>query len=174
MRRFWIECIWLTSAVVLVVLHTTLYVDIFEQLLHPILLLAVLFGVYGFHTRSVYFAFVCGYMLELFSTLPFGVITVSYISSVAVLYLFQKRIFKNTATHAFVINAIIATGVYHAVFLLCIILSRAVGVVQVSSFSWMQYATTALWQTAIHILILAVIFIVDSLLQKRIVVHKHT
>lgn len=171
MNRFWKEFLWIVIVLLIYIIQAALFInsDILNQLINPILFIAILLGVFGFLDRAFFVAVFGGYLLDLYSALPFGIIISSFILSVTVIHLLRQKVFKNDALHAFFINGLIATIFFHVFFCGIVVVASAGNIVNISNFDWLNYLVVAAIQTVIHMVIMVVVILFESVLQKKFV-----
>lgn len=113
-------------------------------------------------------ALACGYLLDLYSALPFGVMSISLAVALATHHLFQTRLLKQHATHAIVINTAVATVAYYSFFGLAVSVLNLTNRLQLPPTTANEILTSAAMQTLVHAALLATLFFVISLGAKRI------
>lgn len=138
---------------VVFILSTTVFSSIpyvFEYV-HIPLLVIMAFAITR-HTRiALYGAVSLGYMMDLFSALPFGVFVSTYVIATLMLLFFQNRFFKNFALHAVVLNTGFAMLIYSLVFFAFVRFSN-------NDLLADQFFQIAFIQWCVHVCIMIVLF----------------
>lgn len=118
MNQYIYYTLWVAGAVLIAVVHMS-FVLTYPQMSHyvalPLIVIATLQLLRRPRQALVYAAFT-GYILDLYSALPFGVITISLLAMDNMYGMLRKRVFKNIALHAVFLNTSIAIIVYYSIF----------------------------------------------------------
>jgi len=125
---------------------------------------ALVFAIVRRSMVALLLAGITGAILDLYSALPFGVFTTTLICAVVVMQFMQRRVLKNFALHAVVVNTIVALLLYHVVFVLCVTVFRRLQFVALSAFSIAEYSTTALTHIGVQTVAIVICFYIAQLL----------
>ncbi|OGY85919.1 MAG: hypothetical protein A2233_00285 [Candidatus Kerfeldbacteria bacterium RIFOXYA2_FULL_38_24] len=139
---------------------------------HNLILLPLIVGfIFAFEKKTktaIFFVVFSGYLLDLISFLPFGVITFSYLSAILIYLFFQTKFFKNKALHAILINSAVAMVGYELIFIGTTYLLKSLNFIVLTSFNLKTYFIFSLEQILFQILLIGVVFWLLRFLQNRL------
>ena len=163
-----ISCILITSIQISFILN----IAILSQIINLILFLSIYLIINNRIKYGILIASFGGLILDLQSTLNFGIIISALLFSIAVSLFFKENIFKKKALHAFAINMGISTFSYHTLLMLEIIIFTQMTIVNLELFNWYDYSIFAAIQIISHTFIIIIISLVGNYFNKHFVQHQ--
>lgn len=169
MKIFLREFLWILLILAVVVLHVSVVNTFFVQypIVHLILLVAFFFCAVDMIPRGLLSLAIGGYLLDLFSSFPFGVTLVSLFVGLGTFLFLQHTVFKNKALHAMVINASLATIAFQATFLLFIWILQQLTIVS-AAFQFVPAFQSAGIQVAVHAILITLFTALFTLWKRRV------
>lgn len=168
MNRTLYYFLWALSIILLCTIQTVVILSI-PSLTHIVsltLCASFFFAILRRSTVALFFAGITGYILDLYSALPFGLFILSQLLAVMMLLLMQKNVLKNFAIHAILINSLIALAVYHVVWSSSIAILRQLKFVSASAFTFSGYWSSALGHIGFQLVVIGLLFFVAHGFQK--------
>lgn len=124
--------------------------------LNLILSLTIFLTVIINYRRGLFFALGGGLFLELYSSLPFGITTLSLIFTVIMINLLFNNFFTNRSFYSLLFLGLISTFIYNLAILGFDFLGLIFGISDY--FFGFNFWTSFFWQPILNLLILAIIF----------------
>lgn len=157
------------GVLVVVVVHISVLNTLFvhQPVIHLVLLMACCLCAMDLIPRGLLSLAIGGYLLDLFSSFPFGITLASLCIGLGTFLFLQHNVFKNKALHAMVINVSLATVAYQASFLLFIWVLQQLTVVS-TSFQFIPAFQAAGIQVAVHAILITLFAALFTLLKRRL------
>jgi len=119
--------------------------------------------------RGIVLALFGGYVVDLYSSGPFGIFLFSYTVAIIALILLQRYVFKQFAPHTAAINTVLASIIFYIISGILIATSVTVGSLTIQSTTTSTYFWNAFQATSVHVVIVTLLFLFYRLLKVKLI-----
>lgn len=169
MKRFVLQCAWIFGLFASLIVYTSVFLSVppVARLVQALLLICCTQVLLKKYDWAAWTAIGYGYVLDMYSVLPFGVSTIAMGLGVSACIGMQRFVFKNKAIHAIVLNTLVATTVYHAVFTGSVLALLKLNYALTFTVSTLDLFKTAVIQLFIHPIVMVIVYTVLMIIEKR-------
>jgi len=161
------KIIWAIWILLLIVLQISFIPNLdFAQNKINLLLISFTFFLLAFDLKtSLIWAIIAGYFLDYYSNLPFGVIMISLIFSLSLIYLFFHNFLTNRSLLSLATLVASFTFLYNLIIYLASFILERISIIQ---WQWQWTAVTGLlWQTVANVGVAALIFLLYNFFSQK-------
>jgi hypothetical protein len=142
-----------------------------------VLILTVLISTLGNFKLGFAFAIISGFVLDLYSSFNFGIITVSLLSSIIIMYYLFRKLLARKSVYSIILVMAISTIAYHLIFLATTNIMFWFNWSDIVSVINKQYANIIIIQLVVHSLLIAsvywIIHLVNRKIRSRFIIGEH-
>lgn len=169
MKRFIKEIFFVSIIVITLLLYTAQL-----QSGHPILHIhwIILIGtilLYVEKKRTALFLLLTTAIIELYSSLPFGILLFSMIGAFFVVRLSNEKLFKKFALHSIIIHGALFSFVFYTLFIIIVSAAKWSGSITYSDFSFSPVIYSFFWQIITHSILLSLVYFIIRFIQKSFI-----
>lgn len=141
MKSYLVEFAWLIGFLALCIIQISFVAS--SSLLaasgNLIVIASFLLIVFRHPVRALILALAGGYLMDLSSAFPFGLMTVALVLGVYVFIVLHQKFLKNRAVHAFALNSLAGGVTVAGTILVGLLVFRQAGALAFSRFGWQSF-----------------------------------
>lgn len=169
MRRVMQEVFWVIVILFVVSVQISVITSIpfLARVINVTLLLAMFAVIYNRTLHAYVAAILSGYVLDLYSALPFVFFLVSITMSIMLVDVLRRNVFKGVGFHSTVINVVLGTLFYNIIWLILFYLATYVDYNIFDFFTFTELTKLMFWQIIMHAALTLLLLIVWHFFQSK-------